>query len=93
MPRKKRKPSAALDGPPPSGLEYSMLARAGVLAHYMLLRGISVQVASGATTNGTPCTVILAIGDDADIAAQVGRRLVDEVGKQHIRRDDQARQN
>jgi hypothetical protein len=77
----------------PSGLQASMLARAGDLAHYMLLHDQRVEVASGKTPNGTPCTVIMAIGEHADVAAEIGRRMVAEVEKQRRARGEQAREN
>jgi ABC-type nitrate/sulfonate/bicarbonate transport system substrate-binding protein len=60
---------------PDHNLTLAMLLRAGDLAAYMLDRGQSVAVASGKAPNGHPCTVIMAIGDDAEAARQIGERM------------------
>lgn len=74
---------------PDPALTACMLQRAGDLAHVMLQRGQEIAVASGHTPNGHPCTVILAIGWSAEMAREVGARLVAEVVKSR----EQAKQN
>lgn len=74
---------------PDPRLTTSMLARAGDLASYMLDRGQQVAVSSGVTPNGHPCTVIIAIGDYADVARDIGARLCADVA----RRREQAKEN
>ena len=70
-----------------------MLSRAGDLAHYMMRCGLSASVASGLTPNGTPCTVIIAIGPAADVARDIGTALVRKVEEQRKKDDDQASSN
>lgn len=67
---------------PDHNLTAAMLSRAGDLAAYMLTRGQSVAVASGATPNGHPCTVIYAVGWTAETAREIGRALCERVAEQ-----------
>ena len=81
------------DAAPDPELTACMLQRAGDLAHLMLRAGASVHVAAGLTPNGHPCTVIYAIGDMADVAKQVGERLVEEVARRRIEQRGKLRDN
>lgn len=74
---------------PDYNLTSAMLLRAGDLAVYMLDRGRSVAVAGGKTPNGHPCTVIIAIGTDADAAWKIGERMCLAVAE----RGEQAKTN
>ena len=67
-----------------------ILARAGDLAHRMLVDGIDVKVAAGKVANGTPCTVIYAVGWTAETAAEIGRVLVERVEQERRRAADEA---
>lgn len=62
-----------------------MLARAGDLAHRMVVDGIDVKVAAGKIANGTQCTVIYAVGWTAETAAEIGRVLVERVDQERRR--------
>lgn len=67
-----------------------ILARAGDLAHRMMVDGIDVKVAAGKIANGTPCTVIYAVGWTAEAAAALGEALVAKVEKERKRMADEA---
>ena len=73
---------------PDPTLADAMLARAGDLAHYMLQRDRVIAVASGHTPNGIPCTVVYAIGDQAEMMRDVAAKVVEWAGRQ---RDDAAK--
>lgn len=70
-----------------------MLARCHDIGHYMLSKGHEIAVAGGVSPNGQQITVILAIGGAAEIALDVGSRLVKEVAKQRDAEDDVAQRN
>lgn len=74
-------------------LSESLLARVGDLAHYMLERDIRIQVASGNTPNGHPCTVFVAIGDDAEMARIVAEAIVKRVSFEAMRDQIRAERN
>jgi hypothetical protein len=59
----------------------------------MLQHGIEAVVADGVTTNGHPCTVIIAIGDAADVARQVGAALVEKVERERAAQAARATRN
>lgn len=71
----------------------AMICRASDIAHYMLRHDMPITIASGPAKNGHPVTVIIAIGEEADIAEQVGARLMQEIQEKLNLRADRARRN
>jgi len=57
------------------------MQRANDIAHYMLTHDIPVTVSDGKTANGVPFTVIMAVGEYAPLARQVGERLLREIAR------------
>lgn len=78
---------------PDSNLTAAMVKRASDLADYMRQRGLRVAVASDLTPNGTPCTVILAIGDWSKAVRDAGEKITAEIVKLDAEANTKAEQN
>lgn len=59
----------------------------------MLQRDRVIAVASGHTPNGIPCTVVYAIGDQAEMLRDVAAKVVEWAGRQRDEAAESAQQN
>lgn len=78
---------------PSTNLQAAMLSRASDLAHYLSAQGLTVEVVTGHTLSGLPCTMILAVDAEADRIFQLGERLVEEAAARREAERDQAEKN
>lgn len=66
---------------PEPNLTAAMLARAGDLATYMAQRGLRIATAAGESTGGISVTVVMAIGEQAEMLLDVAKRVTEHVAE------------